>query len=65
MIEVKKVWATSPIICDICEHKNQLVFECEIIRDSEKESWKLPDDVLCEKCGSDKITFPDFQTNPQ
>lgn len=59
-MEVSRKWATTPVVCDICMHKMQLVFECDIIQDGKKESWKLPKDVTCSKCGSDKITFTDF-----
>jgi hypothetical protein len=62
VIEVKKCWATTPCICNICGHKLQLVFEVDIIVQDKKESWKLPGDVVCNKCVSNDWSWPDFET---
>jgi uncharacterized Zn finger protein len=61
MIEVEDGWATTPVVCNICGHKMQLVFECKVIKDGKRESWKLPNDVDCSKCGSFNVTFIDFE----
>jgi hypothetical protein len=61
MIESSHQWATTPAVCNTCGKKFQLVFETDIIKDGDKESWKLPKDFCCERCGSDDILFPDFE----
>lgn len=61
MIEVSHSWVTTPVVCDICGHRMQMILECDIIKDEKRESWKLPTDIMCSKCGSDKITFIDFE----
>ena len=60
-MNVGKHWCTTPAVCNTCGNTYQMVFEANIIEIDDEESWELPTDIICNQCGSNDITFTDFE----